>query len=132
MSVRCPDGHTSESTDYCDICGLPIEAAAPSSLDLGAGTGAIPGIPPTTPVPTGGGAPGGPAGGLSINEKSCPNCQSIVPAADLFCEVCGYDFTTDTAPAPVTAEPEPEPEPAPPAVVVEDLLGLDDGEQEWC
>jgi hypothetical protein len=86
MSVRCPDGHLSESTDYCDVCGLPIEAASSppplptSSLDLA----------PTTPVPT--------AGGMTSREKSCPNCQSVVPADDLFCEVCGYDFTTDTAP----------------------------------
>ncbi len=95
MSVRCPDGHTSESTDYCDVCGLPIEAASASGLDLGP----APNSPsPTVPVPGGTATPGG----LSAKEKSCPNCQSVVPADDLFCEVCGYDFTTDTAPPPVT------------------------------
>jgi hypothetical protein len=80
----------SESTDYCDVCGLPIEAAS-SALDLGP----APTIPvPTSPLP--GGSP-------SSTEKPCPNCASIVPADDLFCEVCGYDFTTGALPAPVTA-----------------------------
>ncbi len=37
MSARCPDGHLSESTDYCDTCGLPMTAPATGSgLDLGA------------------------------------------------------------------------------------------------
>jgi hypothetical protein len=93
MSVRCPDGHTSESTDYCDICGLPIGAApaqAPSGLDLGP----APATPPTLPTPV---------GSPSSNEKPCPNCGAEVPGDDLFCEVCGYDFTTGALPAPATA-----------------------------
>jgi hypothetical protein len=90
MSVRCPDGHTSESTDYCDTCGLPIGAPASSSLDLGAG--------PTVPAPISPGGIGAPG-----DEKECPNCQSVVPADDLFCEVCGYDFTTGVMPNPVAA-----------------------------
>ena len=28
MSVVCPEGHTSTSTDYCDVCGAPIPASA--------------------------------------------------------------------------------------------------------
>jgi hypothetical protein len=88
MSARCPDGHTSESTDYCDVCGQPMTAAAPSSgLDLGT-------LAPTVAVPVGQPGP---------NEKTCPNCSSLVPADDLFCEVCGYDFTTGALPAPDTA-----------------------------
>jgi FHA domain-containing protein len=79
MSMRCPDGHISESTDYCDVCGLPMSAA--------------PAPAPAAPTPT----------QAMPTEKSCPNCQSVVPEADLFCEVCGYDFTTGALPAPVTA-----------------------------
>jgi hypothetical protein len=84
MSMRCPDGHLSESTDYCDVCGLPMgaaPAAAPAAAPVQAPA-------PTQTMPT---------------EKTCPNCQSVVPEADLFCEVCGYDFTTGALPAPVTA-----------------------------
>ncbi|GAB3237699.1 FHA domain-containing protein [Kineosporia babensis] len=110
MSSRCPDGHASESTDYCDVCGVPMNAApaappaptpAANPLDLG-------------PAPTSGGAGG--SGGAA--DKECPNCQAVVPVDDLFCEVCGYDFTTGVMPEPVT-DPNAETEaPAPDAVVV--------------
>jgi hypothetical protein len=93
MSARCPDGHVSTSTDYCDVCGLPMTAAPSSGLDLGA-----PGsLAPTVAVPVGATAGSNPA------EKPCPNCNSMVPTDDLFCEVCGYDFTTGALPTPVTA-----------------------------
>ena len=42
----------------------------------------------------------GPVG--SATDKPCPNCSSMVPVDDLFCEVCGYDFTTGALPEPVT------------------------------
>ena len=31
MSVTCPNGHLSETTDYCDQCGVPLKhrSAAP-------------------------------------------------------------------------------------------------------
>jgi hypothetical protein len=86
MSARCPDGHESQSTDYCDVCGLPMTAAPASGLDLG-------GHPPTVAIPV------DPAS--SGSDKPCPNCSSLVPVDDLFCEVCGYDFTTGALPAPV-------------------------------
>ena len=28
MSAVCPAGHTSAAEDYCDVCGMPIDAAA--------------------------------------------------------------------------------------------------------
>ena len=86
MSVRCPDGHLSDSTDYCDTCGLPIGADS----DLGPA--------PTVPAPLSL-VPPLPAG----DDKPCPNCNSLVPIDDLFCEVCGYDFTTGALPTPITA-----------------------------
>ncbi|MBO3088011.1 FHA domain-containing protein [Cellulomonas dongxiuzhuiae] len=70
MSVTCPAGHTSESTDYCDVCGAPI----------GSSTGAA---APATPAPT-----------LS----TCPHCGSPAAQGALFCENCGYDFTTGATP----------------------------------
>ncbi|MBT0767943.1 FHA domain-containing protein [Kineosporia sp. J2-2] len=39
--------------------------------------------------------------GAGPSDKDCPNCGSVVPADDLFCEVCGYDFTTGVMPEPV-------------------------------
>lgn len=29
MGVTCPEGHESNATDYCDVCGAPIGEAAP-------------------------------------------------------------------------------------------------------
>ena len=28
MSAVCPAGHTSAADDYCDVCGMPIDATA--------------------------------------------------------------------------------------------------------
>jgi hypothetical protein len=40
----------------------------------------------------------------------CPNCGLSNDAANLFCEQCGYDFTTGQAPPkPVVAEQPPQP-----------------------
>lgn len=30
MGVTCPEGHESNATDYCDVCGAPIGEAAPA------------------------------------------------------------------------------------------------------
>ncbi|MEV6558715.1 FHA domain-containing protein [Nocardia sp. NPDC051756] len=30
MGVSCPEGHESNATDYCDVCGAPIGEAAPA------------------------------------------------------------------------------------------------------
>ena len=85
MTVVCPEGHTSQSTDYCDVCGTPIPAGA-SAVDL-AGSG---------PVETS--SAESPASG----PVTCPNCGDLSPSGSLFCENCGYDFTTGT-----TAPPPP-------------------------
>lgn len=80
----CPAGHTSESTDYCDTCGAPM------------GEQAVPGpAGPTTPGPDGAGIPAGPAADAP---QPCPNCGSMNPHDALFCEACGYDYTTGTMP----------------------------------
>lgn len=72
MSYRCPEGHTSASGDYCDVCGTPIAAAPP------------PAAAPTTVIPTG--------------PSVCPHCSFPNEAGALFCENCGYDFTTGSLP----------------------------------
>ncbi|MGI5190176.1 FHA domain-containing protein [Promicromonospora sp. CA-289599] len=85
MTVVCPEGHTSRSADYCDVCGTPIPAG--SSAAEPAETG---------PVETS--SAESPAAG----PVTCPNCGDLSPSGSLFCENCGYDFTTGT-----TAPPPP-------------------------
>ncbi|GAA1400362.1 FHA domain-containing protein [Oerskovia paurometabola] len=93
MSATCPNGHASESTDYCDVCGEPMGAAssgasaAVASGSVGAAAG---------PAGSGGAA----AGGEPI---ACPHCSFPAAAGALFCENCGYDFTTGSLPEPAGA-----------------------------
>ena len=99
----CPNGHSSASTDYCDVCGTPMVAAAPVAPT------------PTMAMPT---------VSRSSEPITCPNCSFPNLPDALFCENCGYDFTTGSLPepdpdglgfgAPLTA---PAPVPNAPAVV---------------
>ncbi len=66
--AQCPKGHQTQATDFCDQCGLPVETAAPSKT------------------------PAGPAAAV------CPNCGAPRPGQALFCESCGYDYTTGALP----------------------------------
>jgi FHA domain len=89
MIAICPVGHSSLAQDYCDVCGLPIDATAPPAA--GPATG-----------PTTGSASSEPG------HQPCPNCgaQNFVDA--LFCENCGYDFTTGTMPRQLAASEAPD------------------------
>ena len=71
MAGICENGHRSTTDDYCDTCGAPVHAA-PSV-----------GIAPPMAAPT---------------TQKCPNCGASNPADALFCEACGYDYTTGTLP----------------------------------
>jgi hypothetical protein len=66
VSATCPAGHASATDDYCDTCGVPINAA--------------PAAPPTPPEPP---PPPEPA------TVTCPGCGAEVEGQ--FCESCGYD-----------------------------------------
>ncbi|TCC39117.1 FHA domain-containing protein [Kribbella capetownensis] len=80
-TVNCPSGHPSTSTDYCDVCGLPIgTAATPAAASVPAPAVAA---PSPAPAPT---------------AQTCPNCSEPAATDALFCESCGYDFTTGTMP----------------------------------
>ncbi len=83
----CPAGHQTQQSDFCDICGLPVP---------GGQTG-IPSAPPPL---------------VAASPVICPNCQTPNVADALFCEACGYDFTTGTMPAPVASAVLPGPTPA--------------------
>ena len=86
MSSVCPAGHSSSADDYCDVCVLPIgeqpAAAAPAD----------PVVEEVAQQPA-----ADPAADAST---TCPNCQAVNPANALFCEACGYDFTTGSLPRP--------------------------------
>lgn len=93
MSAICPNGHESASNDYCDVCGAPIP---PQNANLDVRPAAPLSPRPAVPVP----AP-----------QVCPNCGAVNVAAALFCEACGYDFTTGTPPrsaTPTSAVPDTE------------------------
>ena len=83
MSALCPNGHTSEATDYCDTCGAPI-GEQPPAVEPSAG----PSVGEGPEVAT------GPMAAV----QTCPNCSSAAAADALFCEECGYDFTTGAMP----------------------------------
>ncbi len=81
-TFTCPNGHASAAADYCDTCGVPIPtgAAAPGA--------ATPATPAATPDP------------VAPDPQPCPNCGTPRGATALFCEACGYDFTTGSLPRP--------------------------------
>ncbi len=100
-TVLCPNGHESNDTEWCDTCGTPIGGSpdvAPASASV---------VSPTSPP--------APATASSPNNGSltnCPNCGLANAADNLFCEQCGYDFTTGQAPPqPQVADPPSEPAP---------------------
>ncbi|MEW1954457.1 FHA domain-containing protein [Terrabacter sp. NPDC080008] len=122
MSAVCPNGHVSEAEDYCDTCGSPIDLAAqpaPAASATGGGQGAA-GSPAGSSAASGSsldlgpderGAATGTATGTETGTATgaaqttgapaaleCPNCHTENPDGALFCEACGYDFTTGAMP----------------------------------
>ena len=90
MIAICPVGHATLAQDYCDVCGLPIDAAS-----------APPGAGPA-PAPSTGTASSEPG------HQPCPSCGAQNHVDALFCENCGYDFTTGTMPRPLVASEAPD------------------------
>jgi len=78
----CPEGHQSADPEWCDTCGTPL-AKQPTPAPTTARTAA---------VPAGAGSVGATVG--------CAHCGAVNEADALFCESCGYDFTTGQAPPP--------------------------------
>lgn len=90
MTAVCPNGHVSGDPEWCDTCGAPMTPMA-----------SVPPVP--TPVPT--------PLSTTVAPVSCPHCGSMNSADNLFCESCGYDFTTGQVPEPVAAAAPAEPQP---------------------
>lgn len=105
--ATCPDGHQSASDDYCDVCGMRI-AGAPSP---GAPSPGAP--PPGTSVPAGGVTAPGPSVSSGSAGDVCPQCN-VPRSGGVFCESCGYNFTTGAATFP-DAPPSASAAPAAPA-----------------
>jgi hypothetical protein len=95
-TATCPEGHSSLDPLWCDTCGSKMggspaaTSSAPAASSSSAGSRA-PGKSPAVP---------------------CPHCTTINDADNLFCESCGYDFTTGQVPASAAvAVPGTQPEP---------------------
>jgi FHA domain len=69
----CPAGHTSASSDFCDVCGMRIGAAA-----------SVQPQEPQEPQP-------------QETAEPCPHCGAA--RSGRFCESCGFDFDAGGAPA---------------------------------
>ena len=95
--ARCPAGHESEASDYCDTCGLVIGGEAPGSAQVSAASApAATSLSASlaTAVATEQAASGG---------AGCPVCQA--ERNGRFCEECGYDFDLAEAMPQVTLTP---------------------------
>jgi hypothetical protein len=98
-TYTCPAGHQSGDADYCDTCGAPIAGGQAASASGAAAGGTDPGAGPA-PSSLDLGAPAAPAG------RTCPNCSAENTPVALFCEDCGYDFTTGAMPPPPLTPPD--------------------------
>lgn len=101
MNYVCPNGHDSTAEDFCDTCGAKIDANAQAA------TPATPATSASNQAATGMPGSAGPSGGLV-----CPNCATENLPESLFCEACGYDFTTGAMPRGTDTAPESAVEPA--------------------
>ena len=101
--MTCPAGHETTATDYCDTCGLAIDADAQGAV-------APSSAPPTDAAPV-----ATPPTDDASGPSTCPHCTNAVPPHALFCENCGYDFTTGSLPRP--ADPVSSLDLTPPSAV---------------
>ncbi|MGI9051827.1 MAG: FHA domain-containing protein [Ilumatobacteraceae bacterium] len=88
VTFTCPNGHQSADPEWCDTCGSRLgEAATPAGSAPGSAEG---------PAPSG--ASSDPAAIPTATALECPHCGTPNEPGALFCEGCGYDFTTGQAP----------------------------------
>ena len=117
MTTTCPNGHQSETSDYCDQCGARIEGAAGTEPGAGLGSVGATAAPLAAPGPTGpspSGAPSLPVAGdptAGPTRQACPTCQTPRVGDDRYCEGCGYDFTAPAV-VPTPAGPGPLSDPS--------------------
>ena len=116
MSGTCPNGHLSTAEDYCDTCGAPMATAVSADPSSSSDSPASPassegpgqaaeaaGTPGAAEAPAGsergtGGVEAPASPGQPTDGHLCPNCGVDNGEGALFCEACGYDFTTGAMP----------------------------------
>ena len=81
----CPAGHETTATDYCDVCGIAMSSGDEAPQSAPDDTATFSTLDPDADADAG-------------SDGTCPNCQSSNPVDALFCEACGYDFTTGSMP----------------------------------
>ncbi|HEY8480681.1 MAG TPA: FHA domain-containing protein [Spirillospora sp.] len=90
----CPRGHTSETTDYCDVCGDLMDGAPRAEFAAPESAAASVGASGSEPDAASGSASGSTSAKEAQDKDKCPHCGT--PRAGRFCEVDGYDFETGT------------------------------------
>ena len=110
--ARCPAGHESQASDYCDTCGLVIGGESAAAAPLTATIAASAPSSASMSAAGVGGAAGAGAGGAA-GGGGCPVCQA--ERNGRFCEECGYDFDLAEAMPQMTMTPGVPPQPGPAA-----------------
>ena len=77
MTTTCPNGHASQSADFCDQCGIRLGPASPQ----------------IHPGPD----PGGSTDDLGPGAVVCPVCGDEVGVGGRYCENCGTDTGNPSA-----------------------------------
>jgi nucleoid-associated protein YgaU len=85
MTYHCPDGHESNTSDVCSVCGALIE---PDNVPAASST-PVAATPPDTAAA---------GGSLGV----CPSCGLPRAPGHKFCENCGADYTTGELALPET------------------------------
>lgn len=78
----CPAGHDSASSDFCDVCGIRIDAAGVAVTPPSVESSSSAAVQPATALPP-------PA---DASAERCPQCGAV--RSGRFCETCGRDFET--------------------------------------
>mgnify|MGYP001191485618 CR=1 FL=1 len=112
----CPSGHESAATDYCDVCGTALSPAPTSDAASAAPAHDAPEASAESPAVT-------PAasGSVGTSSSDCPHCGAGNLPDALFCEACGYDFTTGAVPASERVEALPTPAELAPPIPASDM-----------
>jgi hypothetical protein len=83
MTVVCPSGHASATTDYCDQCGAPIAPAPAPAAAV---------VQPTEVLLALGEVEPEEDTSAAAQREPCPACGTARASDDRYCEQCGHDF----------------------------------------